>query len=40
MSLKFRNEIEFAAFDNLTEKNGNVAYELSCLASNVKKEVI
>jgi hypothetical protein len=37
MSLKFRNEIDFATFDNLTEENGNVVYELSCLAFNIKK---
>ncbi len=40
MSLKFKNEIDSASFDNLMEKNGNVAYELSCLASNIKKEII
>jgi hypothetical protein len=40
MGLKFRNEIDYATFDNLMEEDGNVAYELSCLASNIKKEVI
>jgi hypothetical protein len=40
MSLKFRDEIDFATFDNLIEEDGNVAYELSCLASNIKKKVI
>jgi hypothetical protein len=40
MSLKFLNEIDSTTFDNLMEKDGNVAYELSCLASNMKKEVI
>jgi hypothetical protein len=40
MSLKFKDEIDFATFDNLMEEDGNVAYELSCLASNIKKEVI
>jgi len=40
MSLRFKDEIHFATFDNLMEKDGNVAYELSCLASNIKKEVI
>ncbi len=40
MSLKFRDEIDFATFDNLMEEDRNVAYELSCLASNIKKEVI
>ncbi len=36
MSLKFRDEIDFATFDNLMEEDGNVDYELSCLASNIK----
>jgi hypothetical protein len=40
MSLKFRDEISYATFDNLMEKDGNVVYELSCLASNINKEVI
>jgi hypothetical protein len=40
MSLKFKDEIDFATFDNLTEENGNVVYELSCLTSNVMKEVV
>jgi hypothetical protein len=40
MSLKFRDEIDFVTFDNLMEEDGNVVYELSCLASNIKKEVI
>jgi hypothetical protein len=40
MSLGFRDEIDFATFDNLMEEDGNVVYELSCLASNIKKEVI
>jgi hypothetical protein len=40
MSLKLKNEIDYVSFDNLMEKDGNVAYELSCLASNIKKEVI
>jgi len=39
MSLKFKDEIDFATFDNLMEEDGNVVYELSCLASNIKKEV-
>jgi hypothetical protein len=30
MSLKFRDEIDFATFDNLMEKDGNVVYEKSC----------
>jgi hypothetical protein len=40
MSLKFKDEIDYATFNNLIEKNGNVFYELSCLASNIKEEVI
>ncbi len=40
MSLKFKDEIDFATFDNLMEKDGNVIYELSCLASNIKKDVV
>jgi hypothetical protein len=39
MNLKFR-EIDSATFDNLMKENGNVVYELSCLASNIEKEVI
>jgi hypothetical protein len=37
MNLKFRDEIDFATFDNLMEKYANVVYELSCLTSNIKK---
>jgi hypothetical protein len=40
MSLKFRDEIDLATFDNLMGKYGNVACELSCLTSNIKKEII
>jgi hypothetical protein len=40
MSLKFKDEIDSATFDNLMEEDGNVVYELSCLASNIKKEVV
>jgi hypothetical protein len=40
VSLKFKDEIDFVTFDNLMKKDGNVVYELSCLASNIKKEVI
>jgi hypothetical protein len=36
-SLKFRDEIDFATFDNLIEEDGDVVYELSCFASNIKK---
>jgi hypothetical protein len=31
------NEIESTTFNNLMEEDGNVVYELSCLASNIKK---
>jgi len=40
MSLKFNDEIDSTTFDNLMQKDGNVVYELSWLASNIKKEVI
>jgi hypothetical protein len=40
MNLKFKDEIDSVTFDNIMEENGNVVYELSCLASNIKKEVI
>jgi len=40
MNLKFRDEIDSTTFDNLMEEDANVIYELSCLASNIKKEVI
>jgi hypothetical protein len=40
ISLKFRDEIDFATFDNLMKEYENVVYKLSCLASNIKKEVI
>jgi hypothetical protein len=36
MSLKFKDEIDFATFDNLMEEFRNVVYELSCLVSNIK----
>jgi hypothetical protein len=36
-SLKFKDEIDFATFDNLMEKDANVVFELSCLAFNIKK---
>ncbi len=39
MSLKFRDEIDFATFDNLMEEDGNVVYELSCLDSNIKRKL-
>jgi len=40
MSLKFRDEIDFATFDNLMEENEHVVNVLSCLASNIKNEVV
>jgi hypothetical protein len=43
MSLKFKDEMDYATFDNLMKKDENdenVVYELSCLASNIKKEVV
>jgi hypothetical protein len=40
MSIKFRIEINFTTFDKLMEENANVAFELSCLASNIKEEVV
>jgi hypothetical protein len=39
MSLKFKDEIDFATFDNLKEKDANVVYDLSCLASNIKRKL-
>jgi hypothetical protein len=39
MNLKFRNEIDSATFDNLMEEDTNVVFELSCLVSNMKKEI-
>jgi hypothetical protein len=40
MHLKFRDEIDLATFDNLMKEDGNVVYELSCLTSNINKEVV
>jgi hypothetical protein len=40
MSLKFKDEIESTTFNNLMEEDANVVFELSCLASNIKKEVV
>jgi hypothetical protein len=43
MSLKFKDEIDSTTFNNLMGKDGddgNLVYELSCLASNIKKEVV
>jgi hypothetical protein len=39
MSLKFKDKIDFATFDNLVEEDVNVGYELLCFASNIKKVV-
>jgi len=39
-SLKFKDEIDFATFDNVMEGDANVAFELSCLVSNIRKEVV
>jgi len=38
MSLKFKDEIDSATFDNLMKEDENVVYELSCLVSNIKKK--
>jgi hypothetical protein len=35
MRLKFKDEIDFATFDNLMEEDGNVVCELLCLASKI-----
>jgi hypothetical protein len=40
INLKFKNEIDFATFDNLMEEDTNVVFELSCLVSNMKKEIV
>jgi hypothetical protein len=40
MSLKFKNEIDFANFDNIMEEDANVVLELSYLVSNVKKNLL
>ncbi len=40
MSLKFKYEIDYVTFDNLMEEDRNVVYELSCLAFNIKEEVV
>jgi hypothetical protein len=38
--VKFRDEINYIAFDNLMEEYANVDIELSCLVSNIKTEVV
>ncbi len=40
MSLKLNDEIDSTTIDNLVQEDGNVVYELSCSASNIKKEVV
>ncbi len=40
MSIKFKDEIDSTTFDNIMEEDGNVVYELSCLTSNIKKEIV
>ncbi len=40
ISLEFKDEIDFTTFDNLMEEDANVVSQLSCLASNIKKEVV
>jgi uncharacterized protein YktA (UPF0223 family) len=40
MGLKFKEKIDFVTFDNSMEEDGNVVSKLSCLASNIMKEVI
>ncbi len=40
MSWKFKYEIDYVTFDNLMEEDRNVVYELSCLAFNIKEEVV
>jgi hypothetical protein len=39
MNLKFKDEIDYATFDNLMTEDANVVFMLSCWASNIKKEV-
>ncbi len=39
MNLKFKDEIDSITFENLMEEDGNVIYELSCWAFNIKKVV-
>ncbi len=40
MSLKFKTEIDSTTFDDLMDENENVVYELSCLASNMKNDIV
>jgi hypothetical protein len=39
MSLKFKDEIDFASFNKFKEDDGNGVYELSCLKSNIKNKL-
>ncbi len=39
INLKFKDEIEtLTSFDNIIEKDANIAFELTCLTSNTKKK--
>jgi len=40
MNLKFKNEIDFATFDNLMEEDANVVPKLSYLVSNIKRKLL
>jgi hypothetical protein len=40
MNVTFKDEINYITFNNLLEENANVDFELSHLASNIKKEVV
>jgi hypothetical protein len=40
MSLKFKDEIDFATFNNFLEKDANVIFEFSCLVSTIKNEIV
>jgi hypothetical protein len=40
MTLKFKDEIDYATFDNLMEEDGNVVYKWLCLVSNIKKKIV
>jgi hypothetical protein len=40
VSLKLKNEIDFATFDNLMEEDANVVLELACLVSNIKRKLL
>jgi len=40
MNLKFKNKIDSTTFSNLMEEDANVVFELLCLVSNMKKEII